>query len=94
MGIETELPSLEEITRQLRALNERTTTVAGSAGVWVGLWVSGIVTPPYVGYHGPAEDGDVCHGREWLPGRGAGFNAPALAERLLAAAQDAAMETE
>jgi hypothetical protein len=80
-----DLPSLEEITRRLLELNERA-AVAG--GAWVGLWVCEIVTPPYVGIHGPPDEGDVCHGREWLPGPGASFDAPAVAGRLLAAARD------
>lgn len=77
----TPLPSLREVTRQLRELN------AIEFGEFVTLapdeqtrgWRVEAVTSAI----------DVVFGREFVPGDGASFDAVAAARRLLAAARDA-----
>jgi hypothetical protein len=86
------LPSLREVTRQLRVLHE----------VWShpdcgGEYVAMTLNHYRYGNHEPrnwivrivGDPDNTQYGREFIPGDGAKFDAVAAARRLLAAARDA-----
>jgi hypothetical protein len=60
-----ELPSLRALTRELRQLQQRG-PAARFATLWIqeGLTVGGV----YAGWYADDPEGDVCYGREYVPG--------------------------
>lgn len=76
------LPTLEELTAQLRLLPR------GDAPKQLALWFAPGLPAGYAGYCEPPTAGSRCFGAEPLPPAGEPWDSRAAARRLLAAARD------